>query len=83
AGDRLAPAACDDDRDRLARARAPVRNLVDPAVRVLGGGMSNVAALYTAVPAVWARYIFSDSVRTQLRPPTHGDSSGVRGAAWL
>ena len=49
----------------------------------LGGGMSNVAALYTAVPAVWARYIFSDSVRTQLRPPTHGDSSGVRGAAWL
>ena len=83
AGDRLAQAAFDDYVDRLARALAHVINIVDPAVIVLGGGMSNVAALYTAVPAVWARYIFSDSVRTQLRPPTHGDSSGVRGAAWL
>ena len=83
AGDALARAAFDDYVDRLARALAHVINIFDPAAIVLGGGMSNVAALYTAVPAVWARYVFSDSVRTRLLPPRHGDSSGVRGAAWL
>jgi fructokinase len=50
---------------------------------VLGGGMSRVEALYTRVPALWGGAIFSDSVATRLLPPVHGDSSGVRGAAWL
>jgi fructokinase len=69
--------------DRLARSLAHVINILDPDVIVLGGGMGNVAALYEEVPRVWGRYVFSDSVRTKLKPPVHGDSSGVRGAAWL
>jgi fructokinase len=77
------PAALSLYVDRLARSLAHVINIVDPNVIVLGGGMGNVPALYEAVPKVWGRYIFSDSVLTQLKPPVHGDSSGVRGAAWL
>jgi fructokinase len=50
---------------------------------VLGGGVSNLGRLYARVPAIWQRYVFSDTVRTGLLPPMHGDSSGVRGAAWL
>ncbi len=69
--------------DRLARALAGVINVLDPDVIVLGGGMSNVARLYTEVPRLWTRYVFSDRVATRLSPPVHGDSSGVRGAAWL
>lgn len=69
--------------ERLARALASVINLLDPDVIVLGGGMSNVARLYTEVPRLWGRYVFSDRVVTKLAPPVHGDSSGVRGAAWL
>jgi len=69
--------------ERLARALASVINVLDPDVIVLGGGMSNVAALYTEVPRLWTRYVFSDRVATRLAPPVHGDSSGVRGAAWL
>jgi fructokinase len=69
--------------DRMARALATIINVLDPDVIVLGGGMSNVAQLYQTVPAAWGRYVFSDIVRTALRPPRHGDSSGVRGAAWL
>ncbi|HTG97636.1 MAG TPA: ROK family protein, partial [Burkholderiales bacterium] len=57
--------------------------VLDPDVIVLGGGMSNVARLYTEVPRRWGRYVFSDRVATKLLPPVHGDSSGVRGAAWL
>ena len=53
------------------------------ALAVLGGGMSNVARLYTEVPKLWGRHVFSDQVATRLLPPVHGDSSGVRGAAWL
>jgi fructokinase len=68
---------------RLARSLAQVINILDPNVIVLGGGMGNVSALYEAVPRVWGRYVFSDTVRTELKPPVHGDSSGVRGAAWL
>lgn len=68
---------------RLARALASVINLLDPDVIVLGGGMSNVARLYTEVPRRWSRYVFSDRVATRLARPVHGDSSGVRGAAWL
>jgi fructokinase len=69
--------------ERLARALASVINVLDPDVIVLGGGMSNVARLYTEVPRLWKRHVFSDQVATRLAPPVHGDSSGVRGAAWL
>jgi fructokinase len=69
--------------ERLARALASVINLLDPEVIVLGGGMSKVGRLYTEVPRLWRRYVFSDHVATRLAPPVHGDSSGVRGAAWL
>jgi fructokinase len=50
---------------------------------VLGGGLSNLERLYRSVPMIWDRYVFSDIVRTRLVAPVHGDSSGVRGAAWL
>jgi predicted NBD/HSP70 family sugar kinase len=69
--------------ERLARALASVINLLDPEVIVLGGGMSKVGRLYTEVPRLWSRYVFSDHVATRLAPPVHGDSSGVRGAARL
>lgn len=69
--------------DRLARALASVINVLDPEVIVLGGGLSRIDRLYVDVPERLPRYVFSDIVRTRLVPPTHGDSSGVRGAAWL
>jgi fructokinase len=69
--------------DRLARALAAVINLLDPDVIVLGGGLSNLDALYTAVPPLWPRFVFSDTVATRLVRNRHGDSSGVRGAARL
>jgi len=69
--------------ERLARALAGVINILDPDVIVLGGGMSNMRRLYDNVPRLWDRYVFSDKVDTRLAPPMHGDSSGVRGAAWL
>jgi fructokinase len=69
--------------DRMARALAGVINIIDPDVIVLGGGMSNVEFLYQAVPQRWGDYVFSDRVDTRLLPAGHGDSSGVRGAAWL
>ncbi|MFA7276654.1 MAG: ROK family protein [Pseudobdellovibrionaceae bacterium] len=82
-GEQKAVAAFDRYVDRLARALSVVVNIIDPDVIVLGGGMSNVAALYDLVPKAWGRYIFSDIIHTQLKSPVHGDSSGVRGAAWL
>jgi fructokinase len=82
-GETKAVAALDRYVDRLARALSGVINVLDPDVIVLGGGMSNVAALYDLVPKAWGKYIFSDMVHTQLKSPVHGDSSGVRGAAWL
>jgi fructokinase len=78
-----AKAALDAYIDRLGRALAMIVNLADPDVIVLGGGMSNVAELYPRLPAVIASRIFSDVFDTPIRPPVHGDSSGVRGAAWL
>ncbi|MGQ0544524.1 MAG: ROK family protein, partial [Betaproteobacteria bacterium] len=69
--------------ERLARALAGVINVLDPDVIVLGGGMSNVEHLYTDVPRLWTRHVFSDRVATWLARNAHGDSSGVRGAAWL
>lgn len=68
---------------RLARALAHVINLLDPDAIVLGGGLSNCRRLYENVPALWVDYVFSDRVDTRLLAPAHGDSSGVRGAAWL
>ena len=67
----------------LSRALASVINILDPEVIVLGGGMSNIDAIYTRVPQIWGSYVFSDQVDTRLCRPRHGDSSGVRGAAWL
>lgn len=69
--------------DRLARALAGVINILDPEVVVLGGGVSNIEFLYRRVPELWGRYVFSDAVATRLVPARYGDSSGVRGAAWL
>ena len=69
--------------ERLARALATVVNLLDPDVIVLGGGLSNLTRLYAGVLERWGAWVFSDRVDTALRPPKHGDSSGVRGAAWL
>jgi fructokinase len=69
--------------DRLARGLAHVINIVDPDVIVLGGGLSNIARLYGTVPALLQRYVFSDGVATPVVRAMHGDSSGVRGAAWL
>ena len=68
---------------RLARSLAVVVNIVDPDVIVLGGGLSRIARLYERVPSLWGPFVFSDEVRTRLLPPVHGDSGGVRGAAWL
>ncbi|HEY7513575.1 MAG TPA: ROK family protein [Vicinamibacteria bacterium] len=69
--------------DRMSRALATVVDVLDPDVIVLGGGMSQVARLYEAVPRRWGAYVFSDRVDTRLVPPRHGAASGVRGAAWL
>lgn len=68
---------------RLARGLASVINVFDPEVIVLGGGMSNINRLYRTVPTLWQSWVFSDRVETRLVPPRFGDSSGVRGAAWL
>jgi fructokinase len=69
--------------ERLARALAHVINVLDPDVIVLGGGMSNVDRIYANVPELWQSWVFSDRVDTRLARHCHGDSSGVRGAAWL
>ena len=82
-GEPAAVACLQRYEDRMARALAGVINILDPEVIVLGGGLSGVERLYSNVPRLWPRYVFSDVVRTRLLPPLHGDSSGVRGAAWL
>ena len=82
-GDAEAELAFQRYEDRLARGLAHVINLLDPDAIVLGGGLSNCDRLYEEVPKRWGRYVFSDRVDTLLLPPRHGDSSGVRGAAWL
>jgi len=83
AGDAMAAAALARYEERLARSLATVINLVDPDVIVLGGGLSNVARLYANVPRLWQDWVFSDRADTPLKKHRHGDSSGVRGAAWL
>ena len=82
-GEDAARAALERYAHRLARGLATVINVLDPDVIVLGGGVSNVAMLYEAVPRWLNAFVFSDRVTTRLVPPVHGDSSGVRGAAWL
>jgi len=82
-GDAAARATLARYEDRMARALAVVVDILDPDVVVLGGGMSQIARLYEAVPRLWQAWAFSDRVDTLFRPPVHGDSSGVRGAAWL
>lgn len=69
--------------DRLARGLSTLINIVDPDIIVLGGGMSNIDALYKDVPPLLGQYVFSDFVSTKVSKAKHGDSSGVRGAAWL
>lgn len=83
AGDESCNASLKTYEHRLARALAHIINIIDPQVIVLGGGLSNCGRLYRNVPAMWGKYVFSDHVDTHLVPPRHGDSSGVRGAAWL
>ena len=83
AGEERAAATLSRYEDRLARALAHVINLLDPDVIVLGGGVSRVERLYRTVPALWDQWVFSDRVDTKLVPALHGDSSGVRGAAFL
>lgn len=82
-GDEACEATLGRYEERLARALASVINVIDPHVIVLGGGLSNIIRFYRNVPARWGEHVFSDSVATRLVPPLHGDSSGVRGAAWL
>jgi predicted NBD/HSP70 family sugar kinase len=82
-GDAACEATMRRYEERLARALAHVINIVDPDVIVLGGGMSNVQRLYVNVPALWGPWVFSDRVDTRLVRHKYGDSSGVRGAAWL
>jgi fructokinase len=82
-GDPRAEAALGRYEQRMARALASIINILDPDIIVLGGGMSNVERLYENVPRLWADYVFSDHVSTRLVAPKFGDSSGVRGAAWL
>ena len=82
-GDGEAAAALARYEERLARSLAGVINILDPDVIVLGGGLSNIGRLYTSVPRLWGALVFSDDVRTRLVRNAHGDSGGVRGAAWL
>lgn len=83
AGDAEAVATFDRYISRLARALAQVVNLLDPDIIVLGGGMSRIGALYDRLPGEIAKWVSSDHFSTPIRPALHGDSSGVRGAAWL
>jgi fructokinase len=83
AGEPAAKACLSSYCERLARALAALVNVLDPDVIVLGGGLSNVAALYAALPPLMTRYVFSDGLDTPVLAPRYGDSSGVRGAAWL
>lgn len=69
--------------DRLARAMAAVINILDPGIIVMGGGLSHINRLYETLPRIWSKYVFSDTVETKLAKAKFGDSSGVRGAAWL
>lgn len=84
AGDSICQAALADYCQQLAKALASIINIIDPQVIVLGGGLSNMPELYQQVPKLWGEYVFGGGpLRTELKQAMHGDSSGVRGAAWL
>jgi len=83
AGDAAAAATLARYEERLARSLAAIINVLDPEVIVLGGGLSNIDRFYLSVPRLWEPFVFSDRVDTRLVRAQHGDSSGVRGAAWL
>ena len=82
-GDKNCKATIDLLIERIAKCLAFIINIIDPDVIVLGGGLSNLDFIYEKVPKIWENWIFSDCVRTKLLKAVHGDSSGVRGAAWL
>ncbi|HEX4507465.1 MAG TPA: ROK family protein [Alphaproteobacteria bacterium] len=82
-GDAAAKATLDRHRNRLARSLAGVINILDPDIVVIGGGVSQLAGLYEPLPVLLAEWCFSDGVFTPVVPALHGDTSGVRGAAWL
>ena len=83
AGDAACEASLQRYEARLGRALAGVINILDPQVIVLGGGLSKLERLYRNLPACCGQHVFSDVFYNKILPPTHGDSSGVRGAAWL
>lgn len=83
AGDAACSATLARYETRLGRALAGIINILDPDVIVLGGGLSKMQRLYRNLPAACGPHVFSDVFYTKILPPTHGDSSGVRGAAWL
>ena len=82
-GDHIAIETMTRFYDRFGRAMATVINILDPDVIVLGGGLSNIKQLYTAGRDRIANHVFNDELKTRILPNIHGDSSGVRGAAWL
>lgn len=82
-GDAIGQQLLEQYCQQLARGLASVINVLDPDAIVLGGGMSNIEAVYQRVPQILPQYVFSDAVETPLLKPQFGDSSGVRGAAWL
>jgi len=82
-GDRTAEDTLCRYEERMARALSNIINVLDPDVIVLGGGLSKLDRLYAHVPPMLDRWVFTDRVDTKVLPPVHGDSSGVRGAAWL
>ncbi len=83
AGDSAATSTLERFEDRLARGLALMINILDPDVIVIGGGVSNFGCLFQLVPAKLSRYVFGKEVSTPVLKAVHGDSSGVRGAAWL
>jgi fructokinase len=83
AGDTLARDCLDLFQDRLARSLASIINVLDPGTIVLAGGLSNLTCLYPALPPLLKSYTFSADTGTPIVRAMHGDSSGVRGAAWL
>ena len=82
-GDHLAQKCLEIYASRLARSLAYVINLVDPGAIILGGGLSNISYLYETIPELLKRWVFTSELSTPLLKNQHGDSSGVRGAAWL
>ena len=82
-GDNACEQSLQNYENRMARSLAHVINILDPDIIVLGGGMSNIDRLYINVPRLWGNWVFSDRVDTKIVKNKFGDSSGVRGAAWL